>query len=87
MRKASFISSLTAIVLTACAPPALFGQGGRGIAWGPGSFDSIGEQIYFTGINGKGEKIRYPGGPHRRDLATMPSALHAERPGEHPQGQ
>ena len=39
------------------------GRGGGGTAWGSGSFDSIGEQIYFAGINEAGERIRYDGGP------------------------
>lgn len=34
-----------------------------GTAWGEGSFDSNGEQIYFTGVNDAGERIRYAGGP------------------------
>lgn len=39
------------------------GMGPGGMTWGSGSFDSIGEQIYFTGINGDGDQIRYQGGP------------------------
>jgi hypothetical protein len=31
--------------------------------WGTGSFDSVGEQIYFTGIDASGNRIRYTGGP------------------------
>jgi cytochrome c oxidase subunit 2 len=34
-----------------------------GTAWGEGSFDSNGEQIYFTGVNVNGERITYDGGP------------------------
>jgi len=34
-----------------------------GIAWGEGSFDSNGEQIYFTSINEGGDRIGYAGGP------------------------
>lgn len=63
MRTAGFILVLAATLLGACAPQTLFGRGRRGIAWGPGSFDSIGEQLYFTGINAEGERIRYSGGP------------------------
>jgi cytochrome c oxidase subunit 2 len=33
-----------------------------GTAWGEGSFDSNGEQIYFTGVNEGGDRIRYSGG-------------------------
>jgi len=39
------------------------GMGPGGMTWGSGSFDSIGEQIYFTGINGDGNQISYQGGP------------------------
>lgn len=35
----------------------------RGTAWGVGSFDSNGEQIYFTGVNQNGDRIDYEGGP------------------------
>ncbi len=34
-----------------------------GMARGEGSFDSNGEQIYFTGIDGDGDRIAYAGGP------------------------
>ena len=34
-----------------------------GIVWGPGSFDSNGERIYFTATNDRGERISYRGGP------------------------
>ncbi len=34
-----------------------------GTAWGSGSFDSVGEQIYFTAVNAAGERIAYDGGP------------------------
>jgi hypothetical protein len=39
------------------------GMGPGGMTWGPGSFDSLGEQIYFTGIDENGERISYRGGP------------------------
>lgn len=39
------------------------GMGPGGTTWGSGSFDSVGEQIYFTGIDGEGDQIRYQGGP------------------------
>lgn len=39
------------------------GRGPGGMTWGSGSFDSAGEQIYFTGLNAEGERIRYRGGP------------------------
>jgi hypothetical protein len=39
------------------------GMGPGGMTWGSGSFDSVGEQIYFTGIDGEGNQIRYQGGP------------------------
>jgi hypothetical protein len=39
------------------------GMGPGGMTWGSGSFDSLGEQIYFTGINAAGEQIPYQGGP------------------------
>ncbi len=34
-----------------------------GTAWGQGSFDSNGEQIFFTGANEDGERIAHAGGP------------------------
>jgi len=41
-----------------------FGPGMQGgMAWGEGSFDSNGEQIYFTGIDEDGDRIAYAGGP------------------------
>jgi hypothetical protein len=39
------------------------GMGPGGMTWAPDSFDSLGEQIYFTGLNAEGERIRYRGGP------------------------
>lgn len=40
------------------------GRGMRGgTAWGSGSFDSNGEQIYFTAVNQDGERFEYEGGP------------------------
>ncbi len=35
----------------------------NGTAWGTGSFDSNGEQIYFTGANDSGGRITYEKGP------------------------
>jgi cytochrome c oxidase subunit 2 len=34
-----------------------------GTAWGTGSFDSNGEQIYFTGVNESGSRMTYEKGP------------------------
>jgi mono/diheme cytochrome c family protein len=34
-----------------------------GTTWGPGSFETNGEQIYFTGVNKNGERIPYLDGP------------------------
>jgi len=34
-----------------------------GTAWGEGSFDSNGEQIYFTAVNENGKRIAFEGGP------------------------
>lgn len=44
-------------------PPMQPGMGPGGITWGAGSFDSLGEQIYFTGIGKDDERIPYSGGP------------------------
>ena len=58
---------LVSMFLAACTAP--WGTTQRsGTAWGPGSFDSSGERIYFTAINDQGERIRYRGGP---DLGGM----------------
>lgn len=76
MKKFSLI--LLGIVLTGCGyrivrvnepndgtgyPPMQPGMGPGGMTWGSGSFDSLGEQIYFTGIGEDGERIPYSGGP------------------------
>jgi cytochrome c oxidase subunit 2 len=39
------------------------GPGMGGTFWMPGSFDSNGEQIYFTGVDQDGQRIGYTGGP------------------------
>lgn len=39
------------------------GMGPGGMTWAPGSFDSLGEQIYFAGLSAQGEQIPYQGGP------------------------
>ena len=71
------IGFLAALVLSACGyrivPSDLIPDGpwlrgmGRGMhggtAWGAGSFDSNGEQIYFTAVNQNGDRIEYEGGP------------------------
>lgn len=38
------------------------GMGMGGTVWMPGSFESNGEQIYFTGVNEDGQRIDYSGG-------------------------
>ena len=76
MKKAIFI--LLGILLTGCNyriirvdepndgngyPPMSPGMGPGGMTWGTGSFDSLGEQIYFTAVGEDGERIPYSGGP------------------------
>lgn len=51
------------VLMAACAGPGFWMPGRTGMDWGTGSFDSVGEQIYFTGIDGRGNRIRYRGGP------------------------
>lgn len=63
MRRTVGLVGLTAVILAACAPSFMVGPDRRRITWAPGSFDSIGEQIYFTGVNADGDHIRYSGGP------------------------
>jgi len=58
---------LVSVVLVACT--SLFQPTQRpGIAWAPGSFDSNGERIYFTGTNDRSQRIPYRGGP---DIGMM----------------
>lgn len=63
MLKHVLLAAGLSAILSACFVSAPFGPGRPGIAWGPGSFDSVGEQIYFTAINEDGDRIRYRGGP------------------------
>lgn len=50
------------LLLASCAGLAPFSRGFSGVTWAPGSFDSIGEQIYFTAIDANGNRIAYSGG-------------------------
>lgn len=73
----ALIVLLTALIASACGyrivPSELVPDGDwfrgmdrgmhGGTAWGAGSFDSDGEQIYFTGVNQGGDRIQYEGGP------------------------
>jgi hypothetical protein len=71
--KKNYISILLLLLLSACVysvdagadryAPMMPGMGPGGMTWASGSFDSLGEQIYFTGINAQGEQIPYRGGP------------------------
>lgn len=63
MRKAIVVLGVASILFAGCGVPNLLGPNRRGVAWGPGSFDSVGEQIYFTSVNAEGERISYRGGP------------------------
>jgi hypothetical protein len=49
-------------LLMACSSPQ-HPVGSHGTAWGPGSFRSNGERIYFTATSGRGTSITYTGGP------------------------
>lgn len=55
--------ALLALLLAGCAGLGPFRQGAGGITWAPGSFDSVGEQIYFTALDADGNRIPYSGGP------------------------
>jgi cytochrome c oxidase subunit 2 len=63
MAKPTFALVGLTILLIACVTAPFFRPPSRGMVWGPGSFDSLGEQIYFTGMDGDGDRIRYSGGP------------------------
>lgn len=65
MQKAMLVSGLLALFATGCGLLPFPGRTPMGVAWGPGSFDTVGEQIYFTGIDAEGERIRYSGGPSK----------------------
>ena len=47
------------VALTACAPR----SSPMGTAWGPGSFATNGERIYFASTSERGGRITYSGGP------------------------
>ena len=60
------------LLLSACGYRLVSGEGWfpgvgpgmrGGTAWGGRSFDSNGEQIYFTSVNEDGDRIAYAGGP------------------------
>lgn len=63
MRKHAVMATSLAAIISGCIVMGPLGSDRSGITWGPGSFDSVGEQIYFTGINQDGDRIRYSGGP------------------------
>lgn len=63
MKRAVVSLGVMMILLVACAGFATPGGGQNGVTWAPGSFSSLGQQIYFTGIDGNGNRIQYTGGP------------------------
>lgn len=63
MKKRVLFSAGLSLILTACVAMGPLSPDRTGMAWASGSFDSVGEQIYFTSIDGDGERIGYTGGP------------------------
>lgn len=63
MKSLHVIVGLVALLLAGCAGFVPFGSSSSGITWAPGSFESLGEQIYFTAIDADGNRIAYSGGP------------------------
>lgn len=63
MIKWAMISVGLAVGISACAGLGFLRPDQTGIAWGPGSFDTLGEQIYFTSLDNDGDRIPYSGGP------------------------
>lgn len=63
MKKVVMYFGVMTILLAGCSSFSPPGRGQDGVTWAPGSFSSLGEQIYFTGINGNGNRIHSTGGP------------------------
>ena len=61
MHKITFLSIL--IILFGCRHEKKFQVACEGTAWAIGSFNSNGEQIYFTGTSNSGTPVTFTGGP------------------------
>ena len=67
MKKHTGILLSGLLLLAACASR-LGGSNNPGTTWAPGAFNSTGEQIYFTAVDGRGNRIPYTGGPDIRGM-------------------
>src|SRR3990170_2443810 len=75
-RRASWrlLGIVAAVLLTGCASLPWF-MGRTGASWGVGSFDSNGEEIYFTGTSQVSGRITYRGGPIGGGMMMRSGAL------------